>query len=153
MQEEINEIIKKNLPAQVGDILQARLTKAESDAKDLLIRSEELIKEKQKNSYLIAELSKHEQLDKIKLDLDEREQKVSTKERDIRVFEAELKLAESEKRATEMVNLIALAFKSPSYRKTISESDYTQPVYGGQNGMVSGYQRTGGSKTETTDIV
>ena len=41
LEEELNEIIKKNLPQQVGETLKARLDQAERDAADNTTKNKE----------------------------------------------------------------------------------------------------------------
>lgn len=122
MTDEINEIIKKNLPAQVGELLKQRLDQAESDAKEL-IRYKQADTDKAKIIRELEEtIKEYKKQDDRNSKLELREKEVEQAERNRKVFEAELKLAEAEKRLADNTNFVGMVFKSPIFRKSTSES-------------------------------
>jgi len=125
MENEIKEIIEKNLPAQVGTVLKERLEIAEADArraKDL----ERIIQDKDKAIYdLESTISEYRKYDAQWGQLNQREKEITEKERNQKVFEAELKAIEADKRANELQGIVQTVFRSPVYRKSIlSSSNY-----------------------------
>lgn len=152
LQEEINESITKNLPAQVGDALKQRLEQADKDValaaslvKDLATANE-LIERKDK------EISDLYAVRKQIFSLDEREKAISKREDKQHVYELELKVIESEKRTIDAVNFVAMVFKSPVFRKTVSEIDHAVPDGWNSATNVTNYRKTGSTKTETNEI-
>ena len=139
MQQEILEVIEKNLPAQIGEILKKRLILLD----DYETQIKELNKTIERNREDLSELKKNiKKLEQLKLDeqdINERIKAVAEKERLMQVFELELKLSESEKRITEIVNFASMVLKSPVYRKTTNEntSYYTQYVDNAQKSVPS----------------
>jgi hypothetical protein len=123
MENEIKAIIEKNLPEQVGNVLKIRLEKAEKDA----VRVEELISNcdaKDKRIMCLEnQLQKHRIIDQREVDINVRELKVAEAERSQKVFQAELRAAEAEKRANEIAGFTGMVFRSPVFRKTIDETN------------------------------
>ncbi len=148
MTNEINEIIKKNLPAQVGEVLQQRLKKADDDEKMLETAKKTNEDAVKKINELTSEVAKHKAITERESAVTKRELDVKERENSQKVFEAELKLAEAEKRITDIVNLTSLAFKSPVFRK-----EYTTPMWSSwRNNDGSGSSNGGGIGSEEVKI-
>jgi hypothetical protein len=142
MTSEIQAIIEKNLPAEVGNTLKIVLERGEKDAQRVEVLGVDLKNAKEQISDITAKLNKYISLDKYQDELDKREKAISEKERNQKVIEAELKAVEAEKRAGELAGFVGMVFKSPIFRKSIFGS---QPVPSGQYGVV-----TQGFNKETT---
>ena len=133
MTEEIRAIIEKNLPAQVGTVLNEVLQQGEKDAAELkatVIAYDDARKEIEKH---LIKIEEYRQFDKRNSELGARENVVAEKERNQKVFEAEIKATESEKRATELAGFVGMVFKSPVYRTSVFGS---QSVASGQYGTL-----------------
>ena len=153
MTEEIKAIIEKSLPAQVGEILKQTLEKGKKDEAELkatVIAYDNARKEIEKH---LAKINDYKQFDERNSKLEARENAVSEKERNQKVFEAELKLAEAEKRTTDATNFVGMVFKSPIYRKTTFESENGMQSWNSQTNRNEFVPSGGKSKTEekTTD--
>lgn len=128
MEQEIQDIIAKNLPAQVGDTLKLRLLQADTlEARvkelerDYTVQAQMIKDLRRENDQLHKDLSTH-------TDISLREETVSKRERAMDVFEAKLKAEEAEKRATELHGIVQTVFKSPVYRRNY----YSGTHYDGQ---------------------
>ena len=133
---EIQEIIKKNLPQQVGDMLKVRLEQAEKDAKKVIELEEKLkqfqttINEKQ------SELSAYKLLDERNSKLDEKEQFLNKKQHDLDLEILQQKF-ESEKDKSDFAKSIALGLvRNTEFRKSVFDSENQAPYYEGQNYII-----------------
>ena len=147
MKQEIQELIAKNLPAQVGEVLKKRLEDA--DKYEVLVKAQkEMLNDKDGEiKCLKAEIEKYMKFDTRNSELDQREREISKRENTMEVWEAKLKLAEAEKRISDNVNFVGMVFKSPVFRKYTNEYDNYQNTYvAGQEKR----ERTGGNRS--TDI-
>lgn len=141
MQKEIQEAINKNLPQEVGAILQERLKKADEDA----IRIESLENSikvlDDKNKHLSNENSILNNL-KIKQDtLNKREQELNLKEEIVK-----LKETHSSERISELRNVVHAVFRNPTY--TTSRNLYQNKDNYDQNGCI---QPMNSNETETIE--
>jgi hypothetical protein len=131
MEQEIKDIIAKNLPEQVGNVLKERLENAERDAKDLgSLRMDygNLLAQLDEKDKKIKELSYLEdRLDYIKAT----EEAIKERKMEMALQISDIKLQEAEKRADELRNVLEIVFKSPVYRK----SHLTNVHYGYENGQ------------------
>lgn len=151
MEKEIEEIIAKHLPAQVGDVLKKTLEKAALDAREVAIQKETILSNRTTIADLEKRLSAYISLDNYQAALDAREKSISERERNQKVFEAELKLAEAEKRNNDMVGFVGMVFRSPIYRKTVSENDYHQSNWDSAGNCYRN-EKTGSMKTVEKSI-
>lgn len=134
MDQEINEIIKKNLPAQVGEVLKQRLEQAERDATDLKKYAAELAEANATVSELKIMLVRHKSLDERAEALTAREIAVDVLERAQKISQLQYEL-ESEKQKTDFVKNVALGLvRNTEYRKNIFDSE-TQSGHYNENGM------------------
>lgn len=152
MEKEIEEIIKKNLPAQVGEVLKTRLEQAERDANTVKSQSEQIVSKTATILGLEKTISDYKQFDNRNSALEAREKAVAEKERNQKVFEAELKLAEAEKRTADATNFVGMVFKSPIYRKTTFENENGMQSWNSQTNRNEFVPSGGKSKTEEKTI-
>lgn len=133
MKEEIEEIIMKNLPAQVGETLKKTLQKAEQDEKLVKNLNEKL---SEKNAYikdLENLIEDYKAFDGRNSELEEREKSVSEQERNLKITTLEYQL-ESEKQKTEFTKNVALGLvRNTECRKHIFDSENQTP-YQNDNG-------------------
>lgn len=122
MTAEINAIIERDLPAQVGAVLKKTLEQAQIDSATVKTQANEILELRSKClnfSNIIGDYKQKEiELNQIKAQIE----KLEKLERERKVFEAETKLNESEKRANEIAGFVGMVFKSPVYRTYVSES-------------------------------
>lgn len=124
---DLQESIKKNLPAQVGDQLRKRLEEA-----DELERSNGHLKKS--NGDLIDEvidvknrlIEADKQVKAANLVL-AREEKVAEDERNQKVHDSELKAKCAEEKAAQALELVKLVFKSPVYKSEVYRSKTHSP--------------------------
>jgi hypothetical protein len=144
MTREISEIIKKHLPAQVGDVLKERLKQADQDATDLENAEKALLARGVDIDRLQKQVAEYRALDARNAELATREELVADRERHQNVFAAELKALEAEKRASELAGFVGMVFRSPIFRTSY------------QNDLFSNYNSqglhctTGGLPREST---
>lgn len=122
MNDEINEIIKKNLPAQVGDVLKQRLEQAEVDA----VKVQELTAKVAERDAIIKDqkdkLSKYATFDEISSGLTAREEALKISETNFKVSVLEYQL-QSEKDKTDFAKNVALGLvRNTEYRRTLSDN-------------------------------
>jgi len=132
--DEINAIIKKNLPAQVGENLQVVLAKAQSDAKDLdtlNIKHNKLVTEKNK---VDKKLLKQEELETKIHQLSVDRTKFEREQRDAKVKELEYKLVEAERRADTIHGYTETLVKNTLVRKSVFGNNNTMG-YSDSNGQ------------------
>ena len=142
MEKEIEEMIKKNLPAQVGDTLKKRLEKADKDEQIIIMLNDTIAN----HVKTISTLQEKGRIMEVKIKTDEdltgREAAVSKRERDARVIELEYMLKASDMRAGEMAGFVGMVFKSPIFRRTVNQYDSHQDFYSGnvQQKVKSGHR-------------
>jgi len=137
MEKEIQEIIEKNLPAQVGDVLKKRLDQADTlEARVKLLESEISTARKFSND-LTAENAELKEKMEFHASIDERKSEVLDRENRQGIFEAKLKATEAENRANEISGFVQMVFKSPVFRKSYmhdSMNTMTVPAHYDQAG-------------------
>jgi hypothetical protein len=87
MEKEIEEIIAKNLPAQVGEVLKKTLEEGQANARLVVSQRDRLAENNQEITHLNKLLSEYKNLDEYQAKLDAREKQVSEKERNQKVLE------------------------------------------------------------------
>lgn len=134
MEKEIEEIIKKNLPAQVGETLRKTLQQGEQYKAELDVTLGSLEIEKKKVISLSQQVEQYKVNDTRNLTLEARELKVREDERNLKVSTLEFQLA-SEKEKTQFSKEVALSLvRNTEYRKTIFNNE-NQQGYMGPNGV------------------
>jgi len=81
MEKEIEEIIKKNLPAQVGEILKERLEKADGDAAMVLYLQNRVVEQDKEIQTLNKRILEYEKFDVRNAQLDSKENELKEIER------------------------------------------------------------------------
>lgn len=141
METEINEIIKKNLPAHVGDVLKERLEKAEKDAKQVEELLADLAAAQLSIKALNEKVSEYVKFNERNAVMEAREKTLDTVERDLKVIALEVQLT-AEKDKAEFAKGVAMGLvRNTEYRKQIMESknvpcgvdQYGATVYGYTN--------------------
>lgn len=127
MNQEIEEIIKKNLPAQVGEVLKKQLDQAEKDAATVIHQKERIEQQQTEINALSVKLQKHYDLDQREAEIKTRELNVSDKERAIEVFALQIRLEEANKRAELISGFTAALVRNTEFRKTIFDSETQSP--------------------------
>ena len=122
MEQEIQDIISKQLPAQVGEVLRKRLEQAEQDAQAVVKyrnTSESYRREcdeyRQKIEVLKLQLEKH-------VALEARELAVEAQERNIELVLAQNRAKEAERLADSIFRLTETVFRNPVYKETVSKN-------------------------------
>jgi TolA-binding protein len=118
MEKEIKEVIEKNLPAHVSDVLRKRLDKADEHEKQAEHLQSQLKGERKEIQDLRNRIEKLESDLKLAGDLDKREKEIERRERRMDVHDANLRAEAAEARANEMAGFVGMVFKSPIYRHT-----------------------------------
>lgn len=119
MEQEIKEIIAKNLPQHVGDVLRTRL--AHADKLELEIN---LLRDRYEDAQNIIkslekELEKEKDHRLSEISLKREWELIEERERNMEIEFLKLKLEESEKRTSFGNHLVEMVFKSPVYRKHV----------------------------------
>lgn len=146
MEQEIKDIIAKNLPQHVGEVLREKLEQADRDAvrvkrlESILEEKEEYVnKLENQNREFSARISDG-------LALQQRERAVEDKERNLELEMLKLKLAESEKRNDIGTRLVETVFRSPVYRKHVENMTFSSYDNQGR------YNTTGAVPVNVTEI-
>jgi len=127
MKTEIEEIISKNLPAQVGDVLKQRLTQADALENEVKQLREYKISHEATIKGLRAEIDKYIAFDNRNSALDAREKELAQRELNLGLEILKYQLA-SEKEKTEFTKTVALGLvRNTEYRKTIFDSEAQAP--------------------------
>jgi hypothetical protein len=119
MTNEIEQLIKKHLPAQVGDTLKKVLEQGERDAKTIIEQKEEISKLTTRLETANNKLSHYRNFDDRNAKLEVRERDCDKRERDLKIATLEYKL-EVEKDKTAFTKNVALGLvRNTNYRTRI----------------------------------
>ena len=119
MEQEIKDIIAKNLPQHVGEVIRERLNKADEDAAQVDKLYKTLAQKEGTLSDLSIENAKLVSMLDRQVDIEERERKVREREINFELEITKLKLDAAEKKTDMMSGIINTVFRSPVYRKHI----------------------------------
>jgi hypothetical protein len=151
MIEQIHELIRKNLPAEVGDQLRKHLAdfdacKRERDqfAERLGASSNQVIAQAGEITKLKETLAQHTTLAKREADCLFRENRLG-------VIMAENRAMAAEVKAAAVFDLASLVFRNPVLKRTVSESS-TDPIIAPGTSYPSGSSNATKSKTETEEV-
>lgn len=123
MEKEFEEIIKKNLPAQVGEVLKIRLEQADKDAIQVKQQGESLKKKELESLALQQKIDKYVAYDSRNASLDGREKVIQEKERNLEIETLKFQLS-AEKEKTDFSKQVALGLvRNMEYRKTVFDSE------------------------------
>lgn len=148
MQEEINEILKKHLPEQVGDVLRERLEQADQDSNSLKTARNSLVQKEEQIEKLKATVQEYQSLNDRNSGLDAREKDISVREVNLAIRELSYQL-ESEKQKTQFAKDVALGL--------VRNTTYRESAWSSKNENImnpQGYRETVNntdSTTKTTD--
>jgi predicted nucleic acid-binding Zn-ribbon protein len=119
MEQEIKEIIAKNLPQHVGDVLKSRLADADRLEYEV-VKLESALSSAQKDiEHLKEKLQEERNHTYSEQQLKSELFRVEERERKLEMEMLKLKLEESEKRADVSTRLVETVFRSPVYRKHV----------------------------------
>ncbi len=123
MNAEIQEIIKKNLPEEVGQQLKQVLLKAEEDAKRLVLCDIDILD-------LRNQITKLKSIQQTQTRLTERESSVRQRENEVKEKELrheleEFKVTAAELRTKDMKEIVSLVFQNNQYKHTRNLSKQT----------------------------
>lgn len=136
MELEIQEIIKKNLPAHVGDVLKKRLEQADADASELKNYKEAVVSRDKTITEQQKKIEEYKQFDDRNIKLEAREKTVAEQERNLRISTLEYEL-KSEKEKTALITSVAMGLvRNTEYKRSIWDSERQNPYQGGHGNMV-----------------
>jgi hypothetical protein len=122
MNEEILEVIRKNLPAQVGETLREVLEKGQKDAEKVAILSEEKSKCNDEIKSLNKIIREFDSKESKYNDLTLRENALLEEQRNLKIKLLEFQNKELEKRTTDMFTLVSLLVKNPRAIEVMNKS-------------------------------
>lgn len=124
---QLNELIEKNLPKQLGETLQKRLAELEK-------KEQELITVKANYDTLISSFSRLEEdlrnrktQEQILVEIQKKQEDLELRERNLKIELLNVKLEEANKRADVSERLVTYVFKNPTY-KTVEQHFGNTPV-------------------------
>jgi hypothetical protein len=127
MLEDLQEVIRKNLPAEVGSALKARLTQADSDASQLKRLVDEVVELKAFKAEARRLDTLEQALEARRVGLDLREQTLAFAE-----LTAKLKTASSDQRVADIKELVGMVFRNPSVQRSVHvRQEVAVPTAGG----------------------
>ena len=122
MELEIKEIIAKNLPAHVGDVLKTRLEQADKNDIKIEVQTKELEAKDKTIRELEKTIRDYSALDQRNSQLSAREKEVEDKERDLKIKTLEYQL-DSEKDKTKFSQDVALGLvRNSEYRRSLFDN-------------------------------
>lgn len=116
---DFKELVKKNLPAHIGEALQEKLKQADKDAKALDAASIELSELRITKNELTSELNKHIALNTRSASLDVREATLREAEVTKEVTELKIRLEESDKRAETITEITRSLVRNTTFRESL----------------------------------
>lgn len=148
LEQEIRDAITKNLPAQVGKVLQEQLAEL-ATAKELIVQNEQaLIRKNQTITANEKELESLKTALKKQEEIERREQEVSAKERNLEVATLSIQL-EAEKRLTYHAwGFLNSLVKNPTFVETVNRNIHTGTDY--YNNTQSRYEQGESSTVKRT---
>jgi hypothetical protein len=146
MEQEIKDIIAKNLPQHVGEVLREKLEQADRDAVGIKRLESKLTEKEDFITDLTNQIFALQRQVKAESVLDERQKNIEDRERNLELEMLKLKLEESEKRNTIGTQLVETVFRSPVYRKHVE--NMTLSSYDSQGR----YNTTGAVPVNVTEI-
>jgi len=137
MDNEIYDIIKKNLPAQVGETLRGVIEQGQKDAETVTNLKKQLCGVLNEIDDLRIKLQNYQKLDSRNSELDKREIDIKNREQKLTEDELHFQLKEVEKRTGDMLTLVSLLVKNPRAIELLSSTSYGQQneldQYGGMH--------------------
>lgn len=137
MEQEIQDIISRQLPAQVGDVLRKRLEQADSDAVKVKSLESEVRAIREQN------VKQHNEIGELKSQiamhhlLDVREAAATKREQSIELEICKARADNAERSKGELFNLVGLVFRNSIVKESISKSHYDGSVGRSVTGTVT----------------
>jgi len=137
MKEELEEIIKKNLPAQVGDTLKKVLEKGKKDAEELDIFTNANRALKADVKTLEGRVEKYQEFDARNSALDAREKELEDKERNLEIELLKMRLDTQKTIAANNQEVAMGLVRNTEYRKHIFDNKPGRdPYYDANNNYI-----------------
>ena len=133
MENEIKDIINKNLPAQVGDLLKARLEQAVKDAETVKGLEQALERREKDIIALNLKIEDYKKLNYTAESLKDKDEKLKERERLLELTLLKLQLEEANKRSDIVINFTNNLVRNTSFRKSVFENQNTSG-YSDRNG-------------------
>jgi hypothetical protein len=151
---ELNTLITKHLPAQVGAALQERLKKAEEDAKLVLQLRHEVAAQKQTIELWVAHKNKYDKIIEREDAVKVREDAVKEEQREISHREqlAEIKIESAKESKLDVLRLVGQIFATPTFKRVLAHSaSEHMPIMSPGSSYPTMHQRTS-SETTTEEV-
>lgn len=150
MEKEIEEIIRKNLPEHVGEVLKKRLADADRDALELVKYKQFFEDTKENLANANVRIEEYKKLDERNLKLEQREKDLDTREMEFKIHSLEYQLA-AEKDKTKFSEALAMGLvRNTNYREHIFDNEQNSGYYDQNTGQF--VQATNVTKTFNKDI-
>jgi len=120
---QIEALIEKELPNQVGEALRKKLEQADKDAVEVARLRGELDYQIDVVNKLKEQLEEHRVLGEREIELEKREEKVEERERNIDLTLLTTRLAEAEKRADTVTEFTMGLVRNTTFRKNIYDNE------------------------------
>jgi hypothetical protein len=124
MEQEIKDIIAKNLPEQVGSVLKEKLEKAEKDAYMLRVVTNDYELKCAEVTSLRRDLEDAKSRINEEISLESWKQTLKDKEKNLELEILKIRLEEAEKRNSIGERLVEQVFRSPVYRKYVESREH-----------------------------
>ena len=148
MEQEMQEVIKKNLPQHVGEVLKQRLEKAECDAVEVKELSRQLDKKNDLIKKLEESIFNYNKLDDRNAALEAREKAVAEKETKQKIAELEYQI-HNEKDKSQFAKDVALGLvRNIEFRRNVFDTE-RKDGFVGQHGQW--VQEPANNKTTSED--
>lgn len=150
MLDDIREVIRKNLPSEVGDRLREQLARAETLKLEVERKDREILDLRAAANGLNATISSLSEKLKLAGDLDKREKEVRGRENVLDVTEANARASSAERALAEVTGLARIVFSNPRLVTRVDESRMV-PMPNPSGGYISQQQETK-STTRTEEV-
>ena len=122
MTKEIAEIIEKNLPAQVGEVLKKVIEQGQKDAETVSLQTQMIGKLTKEKGELIAEIEKYKLFDNRNSKLEEKEIAVAEGERNLKISILEYKLQTESDKSKFVMDVTMGLVRNTNYRRTLVDN-------------------------------
>lgn len=123
LQEQISDLVKKELPAHVSTELQKVLKQAEADAKRVVDLEATLKRRDERIKYFDGEQSKYQKTEKREMELNRREAGLDKRELELNNEILKIRLEESEKRADMVMGYTGTLVKNTTFRRNVMRTN------------------------------
>lgn len=132
MNKEIEEIIRKNLPQEVGETLKKVLEEGDVAKENLKLLQEDYEHVRDARDKYKSKLKDHVDLDIRENNLNNKESELKEKERNLEITELKIRLDEANKRSIEISGFVSSLVRNTQFRESVfgSTSKSTLDQYG-----------------------